>query len=605
MPSPETPADPAPDAPSTAPDATSVSDAATPAAPETAPDAPTPDAAEPVVEPSLRAHLVETWRSTPPLFRWGAVLLAALTVGWAVVPRVQEVSEGPTEEERLAQAARDRAMWATMLRQSPTEIGTEASIADALGPGDAERADDRYADYYVHEADSVAFSVLVTSDAFAPDLAVRLPDGQTVAASALLQTESRAEIDGLYGPGRFEVIVTSRRVRERGAYELAVLPARPADSVYVDGEARLDTLGEGPRRAGRFERVYGISADTDLPLLVRVVSSAFRPRIELLGPNGRVRDASWSMERISDGDSLYGAIVRYQPGWEAPYRLLVSSEAPGATGPFALDALSVPIRSLALGETGETRVLGEESWLREGRYIDTYRVRIAKGKRSIVRLASEEFAPAFRVWRVQRQARADVVAKLNEAGAESVEYEAELDEGEYYIEVTSGGDDDTPETQEGGEYTLTVETERLEPELPEEGGPPPEGTQVFATEVRRTGESGGSTFEVGVTNVALSYPGDTQTRVQLSVTVRSIDYTGNWAPWESFARKAYLVDDRGRRYSVAIDESASPSGPTAEPGTARRGTVVFYYPEAVGGIERVVLVASIGERTLTLPISLP
>ena len=123
--------------------------------------------------------------------------------------------------------------------------------------------------------------------------------------------------------------------------------------------------------------------------------------------------------------------------------------------------------------------------------------------------------------------------------------------------------------------------------------------------VRRTGESGGDTFEVGVTNVALSYPGESRTRVQLSVTVRSVDYTGNWAPWESFARQAYVVDDRGRRYSVSVDESESPSGPRAEPGTARRGTVVFYYPEPVGRIERIVLVASIGERTLTLPIPVP
>lgn len=610
MPSPDTPADPAPD--TTAPDATpepaSAADAAR--APEADAPAPAPTGASgeaPAAfdeEPSLRAHLAETWRTTPPLVRWGAVALAALLVGWLVVPPVIEATEGPTEEERQEQAARDRAMWAAMLRQSPTEIGADP-IAGSLGPGDAERTDDRYADYYVHQADSVAFSVLVTSDEFAPDVAVRLPDGTTVAASSLLQTDSRAEVEGLQGPGRFEIVVTSRAARATGAYELAVISQHAADSVYVDGEARLDTLGDGPRRAGRFERIYGVSTDTDLPVLVRVVSSAFRPRVELLGPNGRVRDDSWSLERIAQGDSLYGVVARYLPGWEAPYRLLVSSEEEGATGPFALEALSVPIRDLAIGEAGQRSVLGDESWLRDGRYLDTYRVRVPKGQRTTIRLTSEAFAPAFRVWRVQRQSRTDVTEAMNEAGAAAVEYEAELDEGEYYVEVTSGGEDpdEVPEAPVGGEYGLTARVERLEPADPEPGaGEAPSGSRVFATEVRRTGQSGGSTFEVGVTNVAISYPGGARTRVQLSVTVRSVDYTGNWAPWESFARQAYLVDDRGRRYTVAVGESQSPSGPTAEPGTARRGTVVFYYPEALGGLQRVVLVASIGERTLTLPI---
>ncbi len=602
MPPPETPDDSAPD-PTRDPDArpapVDAGAADGPVAPPTADD------------PSLPAHLAELWHRVPAVARWAVAGGVALLLALAVVPPVIEATEGPTEEEMLAQAARDRAQWATFRRQSPVPLATDP-VADALGPGDAERPDDRYADYYVHDADSVAFSVLVTSEAFAPDVAVRLPDGRTVAASDLLQTDSRAEVDGLQGPGRFEVVVTSRDVRATGAYEVAVLPARPADSVYVDGPARLDALGDGPRRAGRFERVYGIATDTDLPVVVRVVSSAFRPRIQLIGPNGQVRDASWSLERAAQGDSLYGVVARFLPGWEAPYRLLVSSEAAGATGPFALDARSVPVRPLAVGETGEQRTLGDGSWLRDGRYLDTYRVRIPADRLTTLRVEADSFPPAVRLWRVQRQARAEVAEALNADGATAAEIERELDPGEYFVEVTSGGDpdddeQDVPEGPLGGEYTVTVLAEPLEPPEPPPGsdGPVPSGTRVFATEVRRTGESGGSTFEVGVTNVSISYPGTSQTRVQLSVTVRSVDYAGNWAPWASFARQAYVVDDRGRRYEAAVGESTSPSGPTAEPGTARRGTVVFYYPEAVGRIERVVLVASIGERTLTLPVPVP
>lgn len=602
MPPPETTTDSAPDA---TPDAT-------PEAAEALETTDPPAEGEAVEEPSLRAHLVELWHRVPFAVRWGAVGAVALLLALAVVPPVLDAAEGPTDEERLAEAARERAMWAAALRMDPAELDT-AIVANALGPGDAERADDRYADYYVHEADSVAFSVLVTSSDFAPDLAVRLPDGRELAASDLLQTDTRAEIDGLQGPGRFEVVVTSRDPRARGAYELAVLPARPADSLYVDDEARLDTLGGGARRAGRFERMYGLATDTDLPIVIRVVSSAFRPRIQLIGPNGQVRDASWSLETSAQGDSLFGAVARYMPGWEAPYRLLVSSETPGARGAFALDARSVPIRDLAVNSSGIRRTLGDESWLQDGHYLDTYRIRIPEDRKTTVRVTSDAFPPAFRLWRIERQARAEVAEALNAAGANAAQYEGTLDAGEYYVEVTSGGraeDDDPPEIPLGGEYGLVVRAESLEPapappRADDGEDPKPSGSKVFSTEVRRTGQSGGSSFEVGVTNVAISYPGSSRTRVQLSVTVRSIDYTGNWAPWASFAGQAYVVDDRGRRYTVSQNESSSPSGSSAEPGTARRGVVVFYHPKAVGGLERLVLVASVGDESVTLPIPVP
>ena len=54
-----------------------------------------------------------------------------------------------------------------------------------------------------------------------------------------------------------------------------------------------------------------------------------------------------------------------------------------------------------------------------------------------------------------------------------------------------------------------------------------------------------------------------------------------------------------------MGESLSPSGAQAEPGTARRGTVVFYLPQVARDVERLTFVASIGERTLTLPIPVP
>lgn len=591
-------------------------------------DAPAHDAteAEPVgaerlddldQEPTLREHLAATWRDAPPRGRWVVVAAFVACLAWIAVPRLIAVAEGPSEEEIQARAALDRAQWAAMLQQSPADL-TREPVQESLGPGDAERSDDRYADYYAHQADSTEFSILVTSDAFAPDLAVRLPDGRTVAASNLLRTTRRAEIDGLQGPGRFEIVVTSRDVGASGAYQLEVVPGGPIDSVYVDEDARLDTLGVGTRRSGRYERVFGVSTGSELPVVLRVVSTAFRPRLHLFGPNGEVRGAWQTLERSSSGDSLHGAVLRYLPGWDAPYRLIVSSENPGETGPFALDVQSIDIRDLPVDGRGLRSTLGDESWLENGRYVDTYKFRTRDGTKTILTLQSDEFAPALRVWRIERRSREEVTENLNTPGANALRYEAELDPGEYFLEVTSGGADSTYASGRtpGGSYSLVARAESIAPPPPPpstgEGGSGPDTydgpvppSQVFSTEVRRTGESGGNQFEVGVTNVAISYPGGSRTRVQLSVTVRSIDYTGNWAPWSSFAGRSYVVDDRGRRFRTAVGESQSPSGSSAEPGTARRGTVVFYLNEVAPDLKRVVLVASIGERTVTLPISVP
>ena len=572
-------------------------------------DVPRAEPPRPAAEPSLREHLQAQWRSWPAGARWGGAAAVAALAAWLLLGRVADAVDGPSDDDVLREVARARAEWAASRRLAPEPLGRRPARGE-LGPGDAQLADDRFADYYAFEADSLAFSVLVTAEDFAPDLAVELPDGRTVAASNLLRTDGRAEIDGLSGPGTFRIEVSSTEPRVEGAYFLEVVPAGPVDSVFVDEEARFDTLGQGARRGPRFERTYGVATGSEDPVLLRVVSPSFTPRVHLFGPNGEVRGAWRTVERRASGDSLRGVVVRYLPGWDAPYRLLVSSEETGATGPYALDVRSLQTHALAPGETAE-HALGDDSWLVDGRYVNTYRVRVPDGVRTTLTASSELFPPALRVWRVDGRTRRDVADAENPAGGPEATVEGALDRGEYFVEVTSGGEWEPGDPALGGGYALTFETEPTEPPEPRPAPPaeasdgPAPPTRVFPTEVRRTGESGGDTFEVGVTTVAVSYPGDTRTRVQLSVTVRSVDYTGAWAPWERFAAQSYLVDDTGRRYRVSAAESTSPSGGAATPGTSRRGTVVFYAPAVVRDLRRVVFVASIGERTVTLPIPVP
>ena len=577
--------------------------------PEPSVDAPHAEPPRPAAEPSLREHLRAQWRSWPAWARWGGVAVVVALAAWLLTGRVADAVDGPTDEEVLREVARARAEWAASRRLAPEPLGRRPARGE-LGPGDAELADDRYADYYAFDADSLAFSVLVMAEGFAPDLAIELPDGRTVAASNLLRTDGRAEIDGLQGPGRFLVEVSSVEPRAEGAYFLEVVPAGPVDSVFVDEEARFDTLGQGARRGPRYERTYGVATGSEDPVLLRVVSPSFTPRVHLFGPNGEVRGSWRTVERRASGDSLRAVVVRYLPGWDAPYRLLVTSEEDGATGPYALDVRSLQTYDLRPAETA-TRALGDDSWLVDGRYVDTYRVQVPDGVRTTLTATSEVFPPALRVWRVDGRTRKDVADAENPAGGPEAAVEGALARGEYFVEVSSGGEWEPGDPARGGDYTLAFEAEPVEPPEPRPAPPaetydgPAPTTRVFPTEVRRTGQSGGSTFEVGVTTVAISYPGDTRTRVQLSVTVRSVDYTGNWAPWERFAAQSYLVDDTGRRYRVSVAESTSPSGSAATPGTSRRGTVVFYAPEVAPGLRRVVFVASVGDETVTLPIPVP
>ena len=502
-----------------------------------------------------------------------------------------------------------------MMRRAPRALGA-AGVRDTLGPGDAERTDGRFADYYTFTArDSTAFSVVVASADFGPDLDVRRPDGVIVAGSALLRTRSRAEVSDLRGPGRFEIVVTSREPGATGVYELAAGPAAAVDSLYADGPARSDTLGvgraSGVLRAGRFERVYGVVTGSDAPVVIRVVSPAFVPRLELLGPTGEVEGAWRTVETVRS-DTLSGVVLRYLPGWDAPYRLVVSSASPYARGPFAVDVRTLPVRALPADGAPVAARLGDDSWLAGYRYVDTYKLTAREGMRTSVEVSSETVPPAFRLYRQDRRDDRVSAANANAAGVASVRTEGVLAPGDYLLEVTSGGVPADTIRAVGGDYTLTVQQTPLEPPAPRAPSPSapaaapaaPQASRVFAVSAERTGTSGGSAFAVGVTQVAVSYPG-ARTRVQLSLSVRSVDYTGAWAPWESFARKASLTDDAGRRYAAWPSESVSPSGGTASPGTVRRGTVVFYTRGAATGQRRFTLVASIGESSVSLPIPVP
>ena len=163
--------------------------------------------------------------------------------------------------------------------------------------------------------------------------------------------------------------------------------------------------------------MYSVVTSSDAPIVISVVSADFVPRVSLIGPTGVVVDRT--LERVA-GDSLKGVLLRYIPGWDAPYRLVVSSEARAARGTFAVEARPLPLTTIASDGSGIAGTLGDDSWLDGYRYVDTYRFSVRDGMRTAIRLSSDEIVPAYRLIRLDRRDERETAADLNPRGAPSI-----------------------------------------------------------------------------------------------------------------------------------------------------------------------------------------
>ena len=562
----------------------------------------------PADEPALAASFGARWRAQPAWRKLALGALVLLALALVVAGLWQDAEAPPTDGDLQADAAVARTAWAASRRQAPTPLerqddGTFYATGE-IQPGDAEVAG-RYVDFLVLTMeDSSAFSVVATSAAFTPEVSVRTPEGALRGASILLNTEERAEVVGLVGPGRFEITLTSVGAGETGTYEVATASRAVRDTLAAGDELRADTLGAGRPRAGRFEAAYALLAEPDQPVTLGVVSADFAPRLTLLGPAGEIRQQR-TLERGTAGDSLFGVVLRFRPGWDLPHTLLVSSERPGAKGAFAMEMKTVDTQPIRTDGDPENGTLGLESWLLNGRYVDAYSFRVTSGDETEIKVQSPDFAPALRLWREETRGAKEVLSELNRAeDAEIRVARTDLQPGEYVLEVTSaeGAEDGV---YPNGQYTLRVLSEDPVRIFAPDDPNAPSGWSV-PLNVSGTGTTeDGETFEVDVGGVSVSYPGGDRTVILVDVTVRSVDYAGPWAPWRRFAAQSSLVDARGRRYTVLPEQSAG-TGLLAEPGSERRGRVVFTLPGVRTGLDRLVFTAPLGGgRTVRLRLNLP
>ncbi|MEM1057006.1 MAG: hypothetical protein AAGI52_15895 [Bacteroidota bacterium] len=543
--------------------------------------------------------------------RSGLVVLVLGALTLVVAAFFHETSEPPSESDIRAEAAAARTAWAAARRQAPVPLLPQPDgsffAEGGLEPGDAETTAGRYVDFLtITTEDSAAFSVVASSAAFRPDVAVRTPEGRRVGASVLLGTSERAEVVGLQGPGRFEITVTTTEPGQTGAYEVATSVRSVRDTLAVTDPLRADTLGTGRLRAGRFEAAYALLAEPDRPVILEVVSPAFTPRLTLLGPAGEIRQQR-TLERGVAGDSLFGVVLRFHPGWDLPYTLLVSSERPSQQGPFAMEMRTVDARDITANGRALSGTLGQESWLRNGRYVDAYRFRVRENEETEIQVQSRDFAPAFQLWKEETRGAKEILSEQNRAErSEASVTRDDLEPGLYTLEVTSaeGAEDGV---YASGRYTLRVDSRvpvdifDADPSDPDA----PRGWSASVSASARGTTSDGETFVVGVNGVRVSYPGGARTVIQLGVTVRSVDYSGPWAPWRRFAAQSTLMDVAGRQYRPVPAQSAG-SGVLAEPGSTRQGRLVFVADGVRTDLRRLVFSAPLGGgQTIPLRLDLP
>ena len=179
---------------------------------------------------------------------------------------------------------------------APEVVTVQAGVIEgALADGDAER-NGRFEDRYAFVADSSGrvLEFALVSDDFRPDLVVRGPDGQQYEARPVGDEGTRVVVGDLRGPGRFEIVVTSREPAGEGSYSLAIRQETPITTLRADGQTVRATLGERSVLVdGFFRDTYEFPVEAEREYTLAVASSAFDVVTTLTASNGaRVFTAS-------------------------------------------------------------------------------------------------------------------------------------------------------------------------------------------------------------------------------------------------------------------------------------------------------------------------
>lgn len=262
----------------------------------------------------------------------------------------------------------------------------DPSEAGRLEEGDATLESGEFIDTRtVRLAAGEWLAVRLTSTDFDPYLIARAPDGS--------QEENDDCTDGDFTQscltvvaseaGEWEILVTSYQPGERGAYQLSLGRGdrdTPGDRVET-GEL---AAGDETLDSGEYRDLYTVTG-TGGPLVVDLRSDAFDPYLIVEGPDG---------ERY-DNDDHEGALDRSLLVIETrdgePYRVLVTSYAPGETGRYRLELRDQDAANADGIRTESGELADGDEMLDSGEFVDTYTVSGVPGLRLRADLTSDDF----------------------------------------------------------------------------------------------------------------------------------------------------------------------------------------------------------------------
>ncbi len=267
----------------------------------------------------------------PLLSVLGIALL--LVVGFLVASRLTDQPEpAPVVVEEVAEPT------------APQAVALAAGeFVGSLEDGDRQ-AGGRYEDRFTFVADSSGRVITLALDSpdFRPDLVAVGPDGQRYEAQA--SGEDAVRIDNLRGPGRFEILVTSREPGGEGAYALQIRQETPIQPLAANGQTTNAVLGQRSLIADGFYRdTYEFSAEAEREYTLAFASSAF--------------EVVPTLTRGSTRIAPRGGEFVFTPEADGRYRLVVTSREKGKRGAYTLNLKAGPKAQAPVVEPPRVRAL--------------------------------------------------------------------------------------------------------------------------------------------------------------------------------------------------------------------------------------------------------
>lgn len=296
---------------------------------------------------------------------------------------------------------------------TPLRVGDH--VRANLAPTDARLPSGEHADFYeLTVTEPTALTLQMQSRALDSFLVVTSPTGERLQNDDFGGTRD-AQIDLVAVPGTYQVVATSYRAGETGAYELKVLSAREAMGTGAAAGAERIERGElapGDRQlqSGEFFDEHALTLAVGDVVHLEARSSAFDTYLIVRSPSGEQQDnddqapgnLNAALDFVAREAGSYRVLVTsYRPGETGPYELVIRGGAsalpasPGAPSPrpAAPGAPPVPRPPAAGPQTIRGELAPGDRQLQSGEYADAHPMTFPPGQRVSIRLESRAFDP--------------------------------------------------------------------------------------------------------------------------------------------------------------------------------------------------------------------